>query len=152
MEGPRFKCRKGDPEEVIKGKCRAANHTIYEAQDQKNWSPYDLSNNSFKIGWRSTINGTCDTIVNTLDCFTTLVTYSLNITNSRDASQSITADIGNERELWGDTAWIQDTANDYIDGNFQANDSLSVNLKNTQAFAISRGAVRALYGRVRYSE
>ncbi|KAJ4138738.1 hypothetical protein NW768_002609 [Fusarium equiseti] len=124
------------------------------SQDQKDYSPYDLTNNSFKIGWRSTVNGTCNsTSVKTLDCFTTLVTYSLYIKNSRNTSQLIIADIDNEREFWGDTAWIQDMYHSYyLDGNVLVDDSVSVNFSNAQAFAISRGAVYALYGLVESSE
>ena len=147
IEGPRFRCRHVGPEKTVINGCPA----IYTAKDQIN-SIYDTlnsrRNNSFKISWRAEI---CeDKSVKTIDCSTTLATYNLHINNSRDASQSVTVKLKNEREFWNDTAWIQTAFYDYF--NFTnvpatlVDDTLRANFTNAQAFAISRGAVHALAG------
>ncbi|RBR15624.1 uncharacterized protein FIESC28_07265 [Fusarium coffeatum] len=148
-DGPRFNCRHIGPEEALISNCP----TIYAAKDHINRSSdalYSRASNSFKISWFAEL---CNNqTLKTLDCHTTLATYNLQINNSRDASQSITVKVENEREFWNDTAWIQTQFFYYFfygDDPFEvlkANDTLRANFTNAQAFAISRGAVDALQG------
>lgn len=155
IDGPRFNCRHVGLEEALIDDCP----TIYAAKDQVNRSSdalYSRASNSFKISWFAEV---CNNqTLKTLDCHTTLATYNLQINNSRDASQSITVKVENEREFWNDKAWIQTQFFYYFfygDDPFEvlkANDTLRANFTNAQAFAISRGAVDALEGAATRSE
>ncbi|CAG7562060.1 unnamed protein product [Fusarium equiseti] len=151
FEGPRFQCQHVEPGKAQKHMCPV----FYMAEDGYDPREDDQSartKNSFRINWASEV---CDNRSwKTLNCITMLVEYNLHIRNSRDASQSVTVKIENEREFWNETAWIQTQFLEYFTKGPEdtwpslANESMRADFTNAQAFAIRSGAVQALEGEV----
>lgn len=109
MDGPRFHCKKRDPEDglIHSEECADPLHgAIYVAEDQTRTKNLTVVNNSFMISWfpKPLDKGCRRQDMRTLDCSISLATYNVSITYNENKTREVDVGITGERDIWPESS------------------------------------------------